>query len=178
VASIIFDVETTGLRPGYVAQLSAIKIADGRASGYNAWFKVKEIEDGAAKANGLSLPLLDELSKGLEFYDCIDDITALFEGVDAAYGYNVNFDRRFLEAEFTRCSLIFPQMAYCDVMADVKNDMQVKKGFKLSDAIIHYGISDKADRLVKMLFGVESGCHDARYDTAATFLLARRLNRI
>jgi DNA polymerase III epsilon subunit-like protein len=177
-ASIVFDVETTGLRPGQIAQLSAIKLADGKASGFNAWFRVKEMEDGAAKANGLSVSILKELSGGNDFYARIGDIMDLFDGVDSVYGYNVNFDRKFLEAEFTRCSLFLPNMAYSDVMADVKADMQVKRGFKLSDAVAHYGLADKVARVVKLLFGAESNFHDARHDAAATFLVARRLNRI
>jgi len=178
MAILIGDTETTGLRPGYIGQLSCIKVDNGKATGFNAWFKVKEIEDGASKANGLTVPLLEELSGGLEFYDRLDDILALYEGVTDFYGYNTRFDRTFIETEFARCSLPAPHLAYQDVMLTAKHKMQVKKGYKLGQALEFFGLTDKVEPVARKLFGEVNSLHDARYDAAATFILARKLGML
>lgn len=178
MAILIGDTETTGLKPGYIAQLSCIRLDGGKATGFNAWFKVKSIEDGAAKANGLSIPLLDELSGGKEFYDRLDDIIALYDGVTDFYGYNTRFDRTFIETEFKRCSLPPPNLAFQDVMLTAKAQMGVKKNFKLVHALEHFGLTDKVEPFARQLFGACESLHDARYDATATFLLARKLNML
>lgn len=178
MAYLILDTETTGLRPGYIAQLAAIRISENRVTGFNAWFKVREMDDGASKANGLTVNILNELSGGKEFYDRLDGIQALFEGVTDVYGYNTRFDRLFLETEFTRCSLPPPNAAYCDIMPDVKKIMQVKKGFKLGNAVDFFGIAEKIQPVAQKVFGAVESLHDARYDAAATFLLARKLEKL
>ena len=175
---LVYDTETTGLNPGYIAQLSAIKVDGKRVTGFNAWFKVKEMEDGAAKANGLSVAICEELSNGLEFYDRLDDIQELFDGVTDIYGYNTKFDKKFLEAEFLRCSLQLPNVAWQDVMLTAKQVMQVKKGFKLVNAIEFFNIEDLVIPFAMKVFGEVEEAHDARYDTAATMMLARKLNML
>lgn len=178
MAYLVIDTETTGLKPGYIAQLAAIKIDNGKVTGFNSWFKVKEMEEGAARANGLSVDLCAKLSEGKEFYDRLDDIELLLEGVTDIYGYNTKFDKLFLETELARCSLSLENIAYCDVMPDVKKIMNVKKGFKLSDAIEFFKIEDKVGPLAQKIFGSSESLHDARFDVAATLLLARKLNRV
>jgi len=178
MAILIGDTETTGIRPGYIAQLACIKVDNGRATAFNAWFKVKEMDDGASKANGLSVPLLQELSGGLEFYDRLDDILALYDGVTDFYGYNTHFDRLFIETEFTRCSLPPPNLAFQDVMLTAKAKMNVTKGYKLGQALEFFGLTDKVEPIARKLFGEVNSLHDARYDTAATFILARKLNML
>lgn len=178
MAILIGDTETTGLTPGYIAQLSCIKLDGGKATGFNAWFKVKSIEDGAAQANGLSVALLDELSGGKEFYDRLDDILALYDGVTDFYGYNTRFDRTFIEAEFKRCSLPPPNLAFQDVMLTAKAKMCVRKNYKLHDALEYFGLSDKVLPLAQKIFGAVESLHDARYDATATLLLARKLDML
>ena len=98
MAILIGDTETTGLTPGYIAQLSCIRAGWRKSDrGLMLGSKVKSIEDGAAQANGLSVALLDELSGGKEFYDRLDDILALYDGVTDFYGYNTRFDRTLLK---------------------------------------------------------------------------------
>lgn len=179
MAILIGDTETTGLRPGYIAQLACVKVDNGKITAFNSWFKVKEMDDGASKANGLSVPLCEQLSGGLEFYDRLDDIQALYEGVTDFYGYNTRYDRSFIEAEFTRCSLPVPNLAYQDVMLTAKARMQVTKGYKLANALAHFGIADeKVLEIAIKLFGACQSYHDARFDTVATLLLARKLNML
>lgn len=178
MAILIGDTETTGLRPGYIAQLACVKIDKGKITGFNAWFKVKEMEDGASKANGLSVPLLEKLSGGLEFYDRLDDITALYEGVTEFYGYNTRFDRKFIETELARCGLPAPDLAFQDVMTTAKAKMGVTKGYKLGQALEHFGLTAKVEPIAKKIFGDVSNLHDARYDAVATLLLARYLGML
>ena len=178
MAILIGDTETTGLRPGYIAQLACIKLDGSKATGFNAWFKVKEMEDGASKANGLTVPLCEELSGGLEFFDRLDDLLALYDGVTDFYGYNTRFDRTFLEVEFQRCSLPPPNLAFQDVMLTAKAAMGVKKGYKLYQALEHFELTDKVIPVAEKLFGTVESLHDARYDATATFLLARKLGML
>lgn len=178
MAILIGDTETTGVRPGYIAQLACIRIDGSRVTGFNAWFKVKEMDDGAAKANGLSVALCEQLSGGKEFYDRLDDILALYDGVTDFYGYNTDFDRRFIETEFVRCNLPPPHLAYQDVMLTAKHRMGVTKGYKLGQALNYFGLADKVEPIARKIFGEVNSYHDARYDTAATLLLARYLDML
>jgi DNA polymerase III epsilon subunit-like protein len=172
------DCETTGLKPGYIAQFSAVKVLDGKITGWNAWFKVPEMSEGASKANGLTVPLLDKLSEGKDFFDRLDCLDELFQGVKKIYGYNTRFDRNFLETEFARCSLPLPDVEFHDVMGVVKADMNVTKGYKLTDAVRYYDVEDNVTALTEKLFEVTGDAHDARWDAVATLLVGRKLNVI
>ena len=177
--SIFFDTETTGLRPGQIAQLTYIVEEDGQFSAAkNLFFKVEEMEPSAQKVHGFSMDMLEELSYGRCFGDCIDEIKADFEDA-IIIAHNVNFDLKFMNAEFDRVGLSlnirkpFCTMKYFKdiVQIPAKNGVGIKNP-KLEEVVEFYQI-EKENILTatKKLYQCEEvSYHDARYDTTAMYI--------
>jgi DNA polymerase-3 subunit epsilon len=171
MAYLILDTETTGLYPGNIAQLAALKVDEGKITAFNEYYTVNYVDPKAEEVHGLSVGKLIRLSGHQEFLDKLDGYERLVEGVDKAFGYNVHFDKRFIQAELERVGME-DNMEYIDIMPVVRREMKVKKGFKLSDACVYYGITEVEIRQrMEQLFGCDSTFHDARYDVTATLLV-------
>jgi DNA polymerase-3 subunit epsilon len=181
--SILFlDTETTGLKPGFIGQLAAIKLVpngdDFSIETFVDWYIVQALEYGAAKVNGFDVRTLAKLSGGKTFSDKYEDWFDFASDVTVFYGYNVAFDIRFVNAELARVGYA-QDVTPCDVLKFVKADNHSKDGNKLSDAIDRYGIEAETEEWCNALFtGVDYNIHDARYDVVATFLLAQKLGMI
>ena len=71
---LMFDTETTGLRPGQICQLSYIVIDNSTKPydvyGKNFFFSVDYMEESAEQIHGFSKELLEELSGGVTFEEC------------------------------------------------------------------------------------------------------------
>lgn len=177
---IIFDTETTGFKPGQIAQLTyAILDTETRkAVGKNFFFTVNKMDSGAESIHKLSISKLKELSQGNVFADKADEIFNDFAG-NTMVGHNVDFDVRFMGAELERTSMSLEEPKTFDTMAHFKPIMKMSKksggGYKspkLEEVVNFLGITDKdIERVANKMFMGFSGYHDARYDVAATCLV-------
>lgn len=182
---LIFDTETTSIKPGHICQLSYINIDASskpqKTIGKNIFFTVDEMDPGAQAVHGFSLEKLYELSNGKYFEDLIDDFIEDFKNADFVIGHNVNFDVRFLKHELDGMGLEYtPKNVFC-TMRYYLNVCKIPKASglpgeiknpKLEEVIKFLNItkeqiSSKADEL----FQGSGDYHDARFDTTATYLL-------
>lgn len=179
---LIFDTETTSLKPGHICQLSYITIDAStkpqKTEGKNIFFAVDEMDPGAQGVHGFSLEKLYEISNGMYFEDLYEDFIKDFEEADFVIGHNVNFDIRFLKSELDGLGLDYnPKNTFCTMQHYVKVCAIKKangdlKNPKLEEAIKFLNITkkqiiSKADEL----FQGSGDYHDARFDTTATYLL-------
>ena len=179
---LIFDTETTSIKPGYICQLSYILIDASskpqKTIGKNFFFTVEDMDPAAEQIHGFSLEKLYELSNGLYFEDLVDEFLEDFQEADFIIGHNVNFDIRFLKHEVEGMGLEFePKNKFCTMRyyinickipkanGDIKNP-------KLEEVIKFLNISkEQISKKSKELFNDVNNYHDARYDTTATYLL-------
>ena len=179
---LIFDTETTSLKPGHICQLSYITI-DASAKpqvteGKNLFFTVDEMDPGAEAIHGFSLEKLYELSNGQYIEDSLDNFISDFEDADFIIGHNVNFDIRFLKIELEAMCIDYePKNVFCtmqyyrDICKIPKANGEVKNP-KLEEVINFLNITK--DQIIKKsneLFQGSGDYHDARFDTTATYLL-------
>lgn len=57
---VVFDTETTDLRPGQICQLSYLIAADGVVAGKNLFFSVDEMNESSQAVHGMSIEMLEE----------------------------------------------------------------------------------------------------------------------
>ncbi|OPJ60383.1 3'-5' exonuclease [Clostridium oryzae] len=179
---IFFDTETTGIRPGSICQLSYIIVdrENGRNSvqAKNMFFTVEYIEPSAAEVNGFSEEMLYELSEGKYFEDRMEEIHEDFNNADFLIGHNVKFDINFLTHELEGCGeelnikQIFCTMMYYKNICKIVNGRGEIKNPKLEEVVKFLAIDEKhiIDSSNKF-FGESGNYHDARFDTAATYLI-------
>ncbi|MCR1933149.1 3'-5' exonuclease [Clostridium tepidum] len=178
---IFIDTETTDLEPGEIIQLTYCvcdinsKGEDKVSFAKNFFFNVDYIEESAKAIHGFSVERLKVLSKGKKFKDLALEISSdLNDGIFIAH--NVNFDKKFVTAEFNRLNNInwYPKDFFCTmeyfkpiVKATTKTG-KLKKP-RLEETIDFFNIDKKVVlNGAKKLFGCDDvGFHDARYDVAA-----------
>ncbi len=179
---LIFDTETTSLKPGHICQLSYILIDASskpqKTIGKNIFFAVDEMDPSAEAIHGFSLEKLYELSKGMYFEDLVEDFLNDFTEADFIIGHNVNFDIRFLRHELESMGFSYsPKNTFCTMQYYI-NICRIQKmngelkNPKLEEVINFLNISKES--IVKKsdeLFQGSGGYHDARFDTTATYLL-------
>lgn len=184
---LIFDTETTSIRPGNICQLSYIIIDTSTkpqtTTGKNYFFTVEHVDDGAREVHGFSEEILYELSGGLEFMDLCHEFMKDFYDADFVIGHNVQFDIKFLTHEINslwEAGLLeeqwqpkntFCTMNYYKNICKIPNPNGNLKNPKLSEVVEYLNISEK-DIIAKAneLFEGSGNYHDARFDTAATYL--------
>jgi DNA polymerase III subunit epsilon len=178
---IFFDTETTGLRPGSICQMSYIivdtSVKPAVTSGKNLFFSVDYVEPGAEQVHGFSVEALYELSGGMYFEDFFESIASDFNEADFVIGHNVNFDIGFLKSELEGCGEdfipkhVFCTMGYYKTICKVRDSRGDVKNPKLEELVRFLGITEQdiIDTSNK-LFGGTGSFHDARFDTAATYL--------
>jgi DNA polymerase-3 subunit epsilon len=182
VKMIFFDTETTGLRPGSICQLSYILVDTGvkpqSTTGTNIFFSVDHVEPEAEDVHGFSVEKLYELSEGLYFEDRFEEILADFRSADFLIGHNVKFDIGFLTHELDGCGEefkpkgIFCTMGYYKDICKLPDFKGKYKNPKLEEVVKFFDISkDDIHETSRKLFGGSGNFHDARFDTAATYLI-------
>lgn len=177
--SIFFDTETTGLKPGQIGQLTYIIEEDNEfVEAKNFFFTVDMMEPSAEKVHGFSVELLEELSCGKRIEDSIEEIKRDFENA-ILIAHNVNFDLKFLQAEFERLGIplnikrTFCTMNYFKDITEIP--ARTGEGFKnpkLEEVVNHYVIErENIMNATKKLYNCEEvSYHDARYDTTAMYV--------
>lgn len=182
---LFFDTETTGLKPGQIGQLSYIIVDTDRGLiARNYFFKVKEVDPSASAVTGLTKEKLDILSEGKVFGDYIDEILEDFNSVDLLIAHNMDFDMKFINAEFERCGvyfnapLCFCSMKYYTDICKIPNPNPRYGGYKfprLEEVINFMGIEDdKVKDLCNKLYKETSiDFHDSRYDIVSTYVMLK-----
>lgn len=178
---LFFDTETTGIKPGSICQLSYIltdtSTKPQTTTGKNFFFTVDEMNEEAEKIHGFSLEKLYELSHGMYFEDCFEDFLNDFIEADFIIGHNVQFDIKFLKHELLGLGENFaPKNIFCtmkyykDICKILKSSGDFKNP-KLEEVINFLNISkEKITQTADKLFMGSGNYHDARFDTAATYL--------
>lgn len=179
---LIFDTETTSIKPGHICQLSYITIDAStkpqQTIGKNYFFTVDEMDPAAEAVHGFSLEKLYDLSNGQYIEDLIEEFINDFSEADFVIGHNVNFDVRFLKLELEAMGIdyepknMFCTMQYYKDICKILRPSGDYKNPKLEEVINFLGITkDQISSKADELFKGSGDYHDARFDTAATYLL-------
>ncbi|SHI92563.1 DNA polymerase-3 subunit epsilon [Clostridium cavendishii DSM 21758] len=178
---LFFDTETTGIRPGSICQLSYILVDSSTKPqttiGKNFFFTVDFVEAEAEKVHGFSVERLYDLSNGMYFEDTLDEFYNDFIDADFVIGHNVQFDIKFLKHELAGMGDDYnPKNTFC-TMNYYKNICKLLKANgeyknpKLEELVKFLNISkEKIEETSNNLFEGSGNYHDARFDTAATYL--------
>ena len=186
---LFFDTETTSVRPGNICQLSYITVDTStkpqQTIGKNFFFTVDNMDPAAEQVHGFSLEKLYELSEGLEFLEQLQEFMSDFFDADFVIGHNVQFDVKFLKHEIDSLyndgmidTTWQPKRTFC-TMAFYKDICKIPsvhsngiKNPKLSEVISFLNITDEQiANKANELFQGSGNYHDARFDTAAVYLM-------
>lgn len=184
---LFFDTETTSIKPGNICQLSYIvidaSVKPQKTTGKNFFFTVESMDEGAEAIHGFSLEKLYDLSEGKEFLDSVHEFMPDFFDADFIIGHNVQFDIKFLKHELQQlweAGLIdttwdpkntFCTMAYYKSLCKLPSPSGNIKNPKLSEVIDFLQITEEQiANKANELFEGSGNYHDARFDTAATYL--------
>jgi DNA polymerase-3 subunit epsilon len=176
---LIFDTEATDLIPGQICQLSYL-LADGEnISGKNLFFEVDDMSEGALEVHGLTMDMLRELSGGARFEDAAQEVYEDFASAKVWVGHNVSADEKYIRVEMERCGLKLPKKPTFCTMNYFTSDMNLvrkvnigrPKPPKLTELVQHFELTEEfvAEKAAEW-FGGGGALHDARFDTAATYL--------
>lgn len=176
---LFFDTETTGFNPGNICQLSYIIIDGNDIESNNYFFKVDFVESGAQRVHGLSVDKLAKLSNNKTFKDNFSVLRNDFDNANLLVGHNISFDLNFINSEFRRCGHNFSYRDSLCTMRYFTNICKIPKaggnGYKwpkLEELTRFLNIRDK--EIVKVTEDIfncnNTGYHDARFDTVATYL--------
>ena len=179
---LFFDTETTGIRPGSICQLSYIivdsSVKPQQTTAKNYFFTVEEMPAEAEAVHGFSLEKLYELSNGEYFEDKYEEFIKDFYSADVVIGHNVSFDIKFLKHELEGIGELYePKRIFCTMnyyknICKIMNNRGEFKNPRLEEVITFLNI-DKSyiESTASRLFQAEGNYHDARFDTAATYLI-------
>lgn len=183
---VYFDTETTGLSPnmnfmtGYYGQVCqlAYTIVDGESiTAKNFFFTVDYVEPSASKVTGLTAELLAVLSNGNKFADSADEVYNDFIGADYIVSHNFSFDKKFMDAEFSRLGRSFDYKNAICSMRSTAGYLKLpgyRGGYKLpslKELGDYFGVSDiEVIEKAKELYNSSSVAHDARFDTVKLML--------
>lgn len=175
---IFLDTETSGLKPGYICQLSYVITYGRKLQAKNFFFSVPFVEQSAYMVHGFSVEKLKILSNGKRFCDHMEEIENDFNLADLIVSHNTSFDFSFIRAEFERCGKVFcPKSEFCSMKKSVpicklkRTNSAGYKYPKLAELSAFFGVTE-TDIAFSMedLFNDKSSFHDARFDTTAMFL--------
>ena len=144
------------------------------------FFSVEEMSQSAYEVHHMSMEDLQVLSGGEEFADRAQELMDDFSRADMLIGHNVAADDRYLRVEFERLGMklskkkTFCTMNYFTYVLGLKQRVgwsRHPKPPKLQELTEHYSLSEEyISQKAEEWFGGGAAAHDARYDTAATYL--------
>jgi len=183
---IIFDTETTGLRPGKIIQLSYIMADKNDVQAKNFFFYTPYIEPSAVRVHGISVEKLARLSGGHTFSEYLEEIDDDFKTASLTVAHNFPFDFSFMSAEFGYECRIFRYNEKYDTMRELKDKVALPsvsghgryKYPKLVELADFYDVYDyDVTRKSIELFGDGAASHDARFDVTQTYLSLKEAAR-
>lgn len=176
--TIILDTEMNGSHRQDICQLSYIINNDGELTGHNFFFSVPEMNPYAQKKHGFSKMRLHQLSGGKTFVERFGEFYDDFADADLICGHSVSNDLRVLKLSFADAGCDFPKTRIFCTMLHFQNAMHLvgrtgkPKPPRLEELCEYLGLTEECIQgFCAEVFG-KSACraHDARYDTAATYL--------
>ena len=179
---IVFDTEATDLVPGQICQLSYLMVEGDAVEAKNFFFSVDEMSEGSLAVHGLSMDRLQELSSGRYFEDDAEEVFLDFSSANLLIGHNVSADDRYLRTELERCQMKLKKINTFCTMNYMTGIMNMQRKFvtgrpkppKLEELCAYYGIEeDSITYAANEWFGGGDSAHDARFDTAATWLCVK-----
>ena len=180
----MFDTEATDLEPGQICQLAYLMENNGTVSGHNYFFSVDDMSAGAQEVHGFSREMLSELSCDTWFEDKADEILTVFNSAKLLIGHNVAADERYLRVEMVRAGLklkkiqTFCTMNYASGIMNMQRKVVTgrPKPPKLQELAEYYNVSPQEveEKTRQWFHSVGTTLHDARYDTAMTYLCFKR----
>lgn len=186
---LFLDTETTGFKPGQIAQLSYLIVEMNKdcmldkITPRNYFFIVETMDPGAEAVHGFSIEKLKILSEDKTFTDHHENINSDFDNC-IMICHNVEFDNRFMIAEFKRCEIYFKPITFCtmEYFTDIcKLPGYARNGHaykypKLSELINFYGISEDVVLInSKELYNSEDiTFHDARFDSMCLYMAFKK----
>ena len=75
---IVFDTETTSLKPGQICQLAYLMVENGEIRAKNMFFTVDDMDERSQGVHGFSMEMLEDLSEGKTFSDRAEEIHSDF----------------------------------------------------------------------------------------------------
>ena len=181
---IVFDTEATDLEPGQICQLAFLIENNGTVAGLNYFFSVDDMSAGAQEVHGFSREMLSELSCDTWFEDKADEILTAFNSAKLLIGHNVAADERYLRVEMERADLklkriqTFCTMNYASGIMNMQRKVVTgrPKPPKLQELAEFYNVSPQEveEKTLQWFHSVGTTLHDARYDTAMTYLCFKR----
>ena len=179
---LFFDTETTNIKPGSICQLSYIivdsSVKPQKTTGKNFFFTVEEMSPEAEAVHGFSLEKLYTLSEGRYFEDSFEEFMKDFIQADVVIGHNVSFDIKFLKHELEGIGEIYePKRLFCTMnyyknVCRILNPRGEYKNPRLEEVVKYLNITDELiNSTASKLFEGSGNYHDARFDTAATYLI-------
>lgn len=180
---IVFDTETTSLKPGQICQIAYLTIENGEVHGKSMFFTVDQMDERSQGVHGFSMEMLKTLSGGKTFSDCAQEIFKDFSSCETIVGHNVSFDMRFLKAEFERVNLALQNPKTFCTMNHFTGNMKMRRKFqsykpkppKLIELKEYFGLEDTLiEEKATEWFGGSGYQHDARFDAAMTFLCLQK----
>lgn len=174
---VFFDTETTGFTPGQICQLSYIILEDGILHGKNHYFDVDFMPPGASAVHGLTKKLLALYSGGAVFKDKAAEVAEDFNHAGLLVAHNFRFDYIFLRTELERAGLpLLYKNDYCTMQRSTPVCRLIRNsgGYKypkLDELVRFCGLNEQElSAAAENIFGEVKSFHDARFDTAATYL--------
>ncbi len=180
---LFFDTETTGLCPGHIIQLSYILDYGNKAIGKNFYFAVDSIEPSATMVHGYTVESILELSHGETFGDHADEIFEDFSSASLLVAHNFKFDFSFMLAEFGYIGRQFRYHESFDTMRFFtpvlklpRKSSDAYKFPKLSELCNYFDVTSEkvADAVSDIFFDDIFRLHEARFDTTAMYLCAKK----
>lgn len=179
------DTETTGLKPGHIAQLTYILTDDDLQiqKTENLFFKIPEgsMEEGAQEVHGLYEEVLNDLSNGKSFSQHAFRILKDLQN-STLICHNVEFDLNYLKTEFEECGIIYNPNTFCTMEHFTPlcklPPKPGKTGYKwprLQETLNFLNIApEEALEKTRELFGESNGFHDSRFDTMGLFMIYKK----
>lgn len=178
---LFIDTETSGFKPGSIAQLTYVITEDDKVEvAKNFFLSCDYIDPDAEKVHGFSVEKLKILSGGKTFKDIAGEVADdLKDGIFIAH--NVKFDINFVKTEVERAGYAFEiggkfctMRRFTDVLK-LKGKYGKHKWPKLEETMQFLGIDSKSKGFnegLQRLYGNESiSFHDARFDVCGLIMV-------
>ncbi len=176
---IVFDTEATDLTPGQICQISYLIVEKDSVVGKNFFFAVDDMSEAAQEVHGMSREQVEALSGGERFEDRAEELFRDFSDADMLIGHNVAADDRYIRVEFDRLGMKLKRISTFCTMNFFTSDANLKRKVntgrpkppKLSELAEYFALTEEIiSEKAAEWFGGGGQAHDARYDTAATYL--------
>ena len=182
VKKLFIDTETSGFKPGQIAQLTYTITEDDKVTvAKNFFLACDYIDPGAEKIHGFSVDRLKVLSGGKTFKDIAAEVAEDLK--DCIFiAHNAKFDINFVKTEIERAGYAFLigetfcTMKYFENIIKLKGKFKGKyKWPKLEETMQFLGIDSESEGFnkgLKQLYGNDGiAFHDARFDVCGLIMV-------